>query len=496
MADALEENIRLIFGLKLGKLRREQKMSLQELSGKSGLSVSYLNEIEKGKKYPKPDKIHALAEALHVGYEQLVSQKLTKGLSPIAQLLNSDFINEVPFDTFGIERNKLFEMIANAPAKVSAFISTIVEIARNYNLKTEHFYFAALRSYQEMHDNYFEELEDVVAAFNQQFDFDPEPPVTNTRLQSILTQRYHYSIKETDFKEYPHLSSFRAITIPGKDSNLLLLNNTLSDQQRAFYYAREIGFQYMNIKERPYTASWLKVDSFDTLLNNFKASYFAGALIINRNFLKEDIESFFKLKKWDGHQFMALARKYNASPEMFLHRLTNILPRYFGINQLFFIRHSNQSKEPEQKELTKELHLSRSLNKNYQNISEQLYRRYISDRVVRYLERKRRSADHQDMMITAIRSRYFEKGNEYFCITILNPPSALSNNDSSLTIGFVVTDSVKNKIAFLEDPDVYFKRPDEEFIARQSPPEELQRQLAMKAMEEDLEKLFAQNSLD
>jgi hypothetical protein len=347
-----------------------------------------------------------------------------------------------------------------------------------------------------MHDNYFEDLEDVVAAFNQEFSFDPHPAVSNTRLESILKEHYHYSIKETDFKEYPHLSSFRAITIPGKDSNLLMIHNTLSDQQRAFYYAREIGFQYMKITERPYTASWLKVDSFDTLLNNFKASYFAGALIINRNFLKEDMEAFFKLKKWDGAQFMALAKKYNASPEMFLHRLTNILPKYFGINQLFFIRHSSQASDPEQKELTKELHLSRTQNKYYQNISEQLYRRYISDRVVRYLERKRKSASNQELMITAIRSRFFEKGNEYFCITILNHPSALSNNDSSLTIGFVVTDSVKNKIAFMDDPDVYFKRPDEEFIARQSPPEELQRQLAMKAMEDELEKLFRENSVE
>jgi hypothetical protein len=51
----------------------------------------------------------------------------------------------------------LIDIIANAPAKVNAFISTIIEIAQHYNL-TREFFLAALRSYQEAHNNYFEEL--------------------------------------------------------------------------------------------------------------------------------------------------------------------------------------------------------------------------------------------------------------------------------------------------------------------------------------------------
>lgn len=58
------DNIRLVFGLKLKQLRLDKGMSLTELAQKSGLSMSYINEIEKGKKYPKSDKIVALAEAM------------------------------------------------------------------------------------------------------------------------------------------------------------------------------------------------------------------------------------------------------------------------------------------------------------------------------------------------------------------------------------------------------------------------------------------------
>ena len=78
METTTEENIRIIFGLKLKKLRSDKKLSLQQLSDMSGVSVSYMNEIENGKKYPKPDKITELAKALETTYDSLVSLKINK----------------------------------------------------------------------------------------------------------------------------------------------------------------------------------------------------------------------------------------------------------------------------------------------------------------------------------------------------------------------------------------------------------------------------------
>ena len=64
-----DEYIRLIFGLKLNQIRTEKNLSLFGLSKLTGLSKSYLNEIEKGKKYPKTDKIIILSEKLEVSYD-------------------------------------------------------------------------------------------------------------------------------------------------------------------------------------------------------------------------------------------------------------------------------------------------------------------------------------------------------------------------------------------------------------------------------------------
>jgi hypothetical protein len=52
--------------------------------------------------------------------------------------LKSGILKEIP-GYFGIRKTILIDIIANAPAKVNAFISTIIEIAQHYNL-TESFF--------------------------------------------------------------------------------------------------------------------------------------------------------------------------------------------------------------------------------------------------------------------------------------------------------------------------------------------------------------------
>ena len=186
-----EDSIKLIFGLKIKQLRQTKNLSQQELADAVGMAVSYINEIEKGKKFPKPDKINGLAKELGTNYENLVSLKVNKALAPAIEIINSPIFKEFPLDMFGIDASKLLSMIAEAPIKVNAFINTLAEIARNYNLKQENFYFAALRSYQEMHNNYFEDIEKQVEAFINEFNIDFTPRFDTDQLVTILKEKYN-----------------------------------------------------------------------------------------------------------------------------------------------------------------------------------------------------------------------------------------------------------------------------------------------------------------
>ncbi len=454
METTTEENIRIIFGLKLKKLRTDKKLSLQELSNKSGVSVSYLNEIENGKKYPKPDKINELAKALETTYDQLVSLKINKNLTPVVQVLNLRIINDFLFETFGIDKGLLMSMMASAPTQLSALINSVFEIARNYNLQEEHFYFSCLRSYQEMNDNYFEDIETAVENFKKDNGINGSQ-LSAKEYEQILKTKFNYRVEPTDFVDFPKLRHFRSVYVPGEQPTLLY-NTKLTEQQKLFLFAKELGFAYMKIDKRPRTTSWLKVESFDHVMNNFKAAYFAQALHINKEALVEDLERFFANTSWDGDFIVKLLEKYNASPEMLFQRIANVLPKFFGFNELYFIRYSSRDSSKHLKEISKELHLSRNQVDLQYIISEQNYRRWITRTLVKHMDKEWAEGERKTLVEGLISKN--EEGDEYLTMSILRPMPELNNNANSVTVGFVLTEAVKKKINFLADPALKFDK--------------------------------------
>lgn len=270
-----EEYIRLIFGLKLKQIRMEKNLSLFGLSKLTKISKSYLNEIEKGKKYPKTDKIALLANVLEVPYDNMVSLKLDKNLAPLGEILQSKILKEIPLDLFGIQEADLIDIISNAPAKVNAFISTLIEIAQNYNLSRESFFLAALRSYQEAHNNYFEDIEDSVEKFAKAYQINLQEKIKSEDLEEILIEEFGYTILKNGLKKYKNLNDIRSIFIP--KTKTLLLSKAIDESQKTFIYGKEIAYNYLNLNDRLYTFPWIKFERFDQVLNNFMASYFSGA---------------------------------------------------------------------------------------------------------------------------------------------------------------------------------------------------------------------------
>jgi len=332
-----EEDIRLILGLKLKRARQAEGLSLAELGQRTGLSVSYLNEIEKGRKYPKAEKLAALAKALGTTFDKLVSLKLDKHLAPVGELLQGGILKEIPLDLFGIDRGKLVELIANAPAKVSAFISTLTRIAASYDLSQEHFYFAALRSYQELHGNHFVELEEAARHFREHHGFKERDLPTSERLRVILVDEFGYAVEETALQDYPELIHIRSVFIP--ERRKLLINARLAENQKAFLHAKELGYAYLGLSgQRALMTPWPRATSFDHVLNNSKASYFGGALLLPPAALLEGLRLFFAASTFVGERLLNLLGTYNSSPEMFAVRITNLVPHHLGVHGLFFQR--------------------------------------------------------------------------------------------------------------------------------------------------------------
>lgn len=443
-----EEQIRLIFGLKLRQIRTEKGLSLFGLSKKTGLSKSYLNEIEKGKKYPKPDKIVALAEALQTPYDELVSMKLTGSMAPLSDIIKSGILKEIPLELFGIEEGNLIDIIANAPEKVTAFISTLFEIARNYDLSRENFYLAALRSYQESHENYFPELEEAARTFSRKYQLNTEGKLQSTELEEVLTEEFGYTIRYDGLSDSDYPDVIRSVFLPKKRE--LLIAPTVSETQRVFILAKELGYCHLQITQRPLTFTWIQFESFDDVLHNFQASYFAGALILPEEWLVQGIKAFFAQETWNPQALLKLLLVYTDSAETFFQRLTNLLPKHFGLRQLFFLR-LGFVPHLQRVHLTKELHLSRSHQPHAIRHEEHYCRRWTSTDILLNPEAY---SEAENLRVGVQHSVYPNSGETYLILSASNQDPVDEGVQRSVCIGIEMSTSQKKKIVFAGDPSI------------------------------------------
>lgn len=445
--------IKLIFGLKLKQLRQESKMSLSGLSSKSNLSVSYLNEIESGKKYPKADKIAVLADALGVTYDKLVSLKLMKNLTPVEELLDSNILEQLPLDHYGIDINKLIGMMSNTSLQLSALISTFIETAKSSEISQNNFSRTALHTFKEFNENYFDEIEKAVDKFRKKYKLNGLPAIEYTQLKPILEKEYNYVIDETSLNNYPVLDEIRALAVTGK-TNKLMLNKKLEEHRKSFVAAKELAYNFMGMSDRSYIYSSLRLNTFDHLLNYYKASYFSTALIINRDHLVRDLKEFFNTEKWDRDKFLYLMDKYNATPEMFFQRITNISAKYLGLNKFFFLRFNYEIGSGNYK-LSKEVGLNTRKNPGGYQGNEHYCRRWVSISTLNELENiVKKDKNYSGKTAGILHSTFYDSNDQYLCISVAQKSSLLKDTLYSVTIGFQYDGTINQKIKFAENAGI------------------------------------------
>ena len=445
------ESVRLVLGLKVKSLRQQKNLSYHQLADLTGLSLSYLHDIESGKKYPKADKILALSKAFGVDYDYLVSLRASKKLQPIIDLISSDFLNAVPWEHFGLSPAILLELFSNTPDKVTAFISTLLKISRSYQMSKESFYNAALRSYQDLYDNYFEELENAVKDCRQQFKWNDQLPVTIEWIEKDLKEKYGITVNRKKMAGIEDLQKIRSFY--SKKQKVLFINKKMSSAQEKFILARELAFQFLQIQDRSYETIIQKSASFDVLLNNFKASYFAVALMVPEEELADDVKKLISLRNWNESAWLQTILKYDVTPEMFMQRLTNVFPKHFGIESLFFLRMSGDIVK-DRFEMTKEIHLSQLHNPYANELQEHYCRRWVSVNIMKEASVLEATRKFKQPIIKAQISQYWQTHNRYFCFSVVKPRVKDTEPFVSVTIGLLMDHKLVQRFQFLNDPSI------------------------------------------
>ncbi len=186
----------------------------------------------------------------------------------------------------------------------------------------------------------------------------PSPP-TQEELIETLHQLHSVDVRVADLSKYPELTDQRFIFLPGKPSQLFL-NNRHVPSQHVYSLALQIGYSELKIRKRLRTSSQKQFDSFDQAMDNFRSSYFAGALMINRNQVREKLKEIFQSETWNGDAILELLKHHEVTPETFLHRLSQILPGLFKITELHYFRFEHFVGINEIR-LTKEFNMPRTL---------------------------------------------------------------------------------------------------------------------------------------
>ena len=446
--------VNIIFGMKVRQARLEAGLTLSDLSRQSEMSPSYLTEIEKGRKYPRADKIVKMAAALGKEYDDLVSIKLAPSLRYLESTLSSSTIRRFPFEEFGLEPIDALGLVTREPDRASALLHAVVEITRRYDLQAEEFLRAALRSYQEIHENYFPELEDAAEQFTAtlgaRYGFGGERPLSLSTLENILREEYGYLIDDKAIAATEELRHYRSLVVPGRKPHLFI-NNRLYARQVRYILAREIGYRYLGIKERSFVSTPDEVESFQQLLNDARAAYFGGALLMPRERILSDLKQLFAMQAWDPEPFSALLSAYDVTPEMLLYRFSELIPEFFGLKIHFLRFHHAAGTDDYQ--LVRHLNLNQLHVPSGTGLFEHHCLRWLSLRLLPEPGGGRHSSG-DPLPVGVQMSEFLETGDKFLCIgfgrrMVLSPGMA-----SSVIIGFRVEPELRETIGFVDDPNI------------------------------------------
>lgn len=448
-----KETIQIITGMKLGYYRAKAGIPTKDLAKAAKVSPSYINEIEKGKKSPSVGKLLELAKALGVSYDDLTSTRLDGTLSPLAAVLNSPMIQKFPFHIFGTSPRELLQLMGRHPNEMGVLARMLQELGRSYDLRMEHLFHTALRCYQMLHNNYFEDLEELADRFRKTHGLDPLEFVTHEHMRQALLSLTGFTILEKDPEELPEsLRSQRYFM--HRERKEIWLNKRLNSAQCGFVYARELGYHFLQIEDRPLTSPALENSSFAYVHNNFRASYFAGALLIPRKRFQKDIKRIFAMTNWEEAKdaILHLPTVYGVTPETTIYRLSELVPHYCRTKNVHFTKFTKKQGDPHVR-LEKQLNMSKVHIPNGISLKEHFCSRWLS--VVQL--QKAEEIEGGGAIIEAQRSKFLDFGTEFFCITVAYRSTLHPDRVMSATLGFPLDPDLKSTIKFWSDPSIPYR---------------------------------------
>ncbi|MGH8019221.1 MAG: helix-turn-helix domain-containing protein [Opitutaceae bacterium] len=440
-----EQNLRFILGLKLHNLRQERGLSLVQLSNGCGLSISYLNEIEKGKKYPKTDKLLALAEALGVTYNELVSADPGEKLRPIAALLSTRMMDDLPLAHYGISPPVLMEIMAAGPDRLGAMLAFFAKLASRFSFSVDDLLRAAVRDDLEANNYHLPELEDRAVSLAAEIGWQAGQAPILSQLRFSLQHDSGWEIDEQKLDEFPDLAGVEAVPMASPQQRRLFLNPALPDGRKAFLIAREIAAtalgHYHKIRKRASATE----KGFRQLQAAAQASYLGGALLMPRQKFVEDLRKLFEETSWKDEHLLDLVARYGGDAEVVLHRIIQLLPD-LGISSRYLTR-TETSGNGSQPGANREIRLGSLPEIDGAELAPHKTRATAATRLLA------EALDHPaSARATAAIEGDSKSGGRFLVLAVAQPRALHPKEVSVSSLGILLDEASRNTIKFAGDP--------------------------------------------
>jgi transcriptional regulator with XRE-family HTH domain len=442
-----------ILALKIKELRRKLKMSLKDLGKASSISVSYLNEIEKAKKYPKEDKLKLLAQALFVTPKYLTSSDKGAALRPVFQIFNKNIMERLPLNEFGINEFDLFEIISSSTEKCSYLIVILNQLVNHFSITFDNVNYLALNALQQIHLNHFSEIEKLSQIYRKIMNWGSHKGPNFNDLITLLEQKYNYTLElksnyfEGELKDLLYL-------LKTNNQNRLIINSKLSQKDKTFLVAKILYYCIQKKIPPKFEMPKVNTQNHHDFFTRFKSNYFAGALIIDYEFIVSDLKIFFGDQKFDIKRLHTMMERYYCTPKVFFHRIAQIIPHHFGITQLFVLETDHHLKSGSFK-TSNALNLSQTFINFTGKIGEHECRRKINITLLKNLQQVS-SKFIIGAQIVSIKENKVNK-ESYFILSIAFKDIFKPDLNLCITIGIEINSKTKSIISFLRDKDIIHK---------------------------------------
>jgi len=314
-------------GSKIRKERRLKGLSQSELSKNLGISASYLNLLESGRRTITVPLLIKIGNELSLSLKDLTLEGNKRILSDVMEVLS----NEI-FDDLDITNLETTEFIGNNPniAKALLILNDSYKSLRDdmqtrlekmdvesaiKEKKSSRLPVEIVSDFLQENKNYFDSLEKKSEELRDRIGLRFGPGIGSTEIKFTSYLKNQHNV---DVKIVPPEEDQKSIKKFDSNKNILFLSEMLTYTARNFHLAYQIAFlNGDDLIEKIIKENKLYSEDVISLLKISLLNYFAAALIM-------PYDDFLKSAKKYKYDVEILMHHYAASFEQITHRLTNL----------------------------------------------------------------------------------------------------------------------------------------------------------------------------